>query len=322
MSAVNAYLHSVSRTIKTRILTRGDMGELLAEDNWKQVFNILKEKEYIDEVPSSLEQGEGLLLGRQIRLTEKLLGYSYNSKVSKDIVSLYLYNLMLNEFKTVVTSTLNRRPIKEKFYGGLAKFNEGIPSSEEELRSAINGTMFGDAYAFASSYGYKNVTQLLSLLDLYFIDKLSSIIDTLKGDWKMPARSIICGYQDYYALTMATYQGITLKHTCEVKEDMLKDLVSADYKEKGEVLKRYEPVKSIQSRSPPEMLSTVLNMARKRARKHSLDVFMGQSLSPVIVMATCEMLKLDLEDVLAIVNGKKLKMGNSAIQEMISYDLV
>ncbi|WP_054845106.1 V-type ATPase subunit [Sulfuracidifex tepidarius] len=210
MSAVNAYLHSVSRTIKTKILTRGDVGELLAEDDWKQVFNTLKEREYIDEIPSSLEEGERLILDRQIHMLEKLLGYSYNSKISKDIVSLYMYNLLLDEFKSIVASTINKRPLAMKFHRELERFKDGVPGSEEELRSAINGTIFGEAYSFASSYGYKNVTQLLSLLDLYFIDKLSMIVETLKGDWKMPARSIICGYQDYYALSVAVYQGITL----------------------------------------------------------------------------------------------------------------
>ncbi len=322
MSAVNAYLHSVSRTIKTKILTRGDVGELMAEEDWRQVFNTLKEREYIDEIPSSIEEGERLILNRQIHMVEKLLGYSYNSKISKDIVTLYLYNLLLDEFKSIVTSTINKRPLALKFHGELERFNDGIPTSEEELRSAINGTIFGEAYAFASSYGYKNVTQLLSLLDLYFIDKLSNIVETLKGDWKMPARSIICNYQDYYALSMAVYQGIAVKHLCQTKEDLIKDLVSADYKEKGEVLKRFEQAKSIPSRSPPEILSKLWNQARKEARKSSLNVFMGQTFSPIIVMATSEMLRLDLGDILAIVNGKKLKMDNSSIQEMISYDLV
>ncbi|MUN28311.1 V-type ATPase subunit [Sulfuracidifex metallicus] len=323
MSAVNAYLHSISRTVKTETLTRGDMGELMAEDDWRQVFNTLKEKEYIDEIPATLEEGERIIIDRQTRVMEKLMGYSYNSKISKDITSLYLYDMMLDEFKNIVTSVYNKRQLNGlKFHRELSKFNEGIPSSEEELRSAINGTIFGNAYNFASSYGYKNVTQLLSLLDLYFIYRISSIIETLRGDWKMAAKSIVCGYQDYYALSLATYQAMVTKNLCETNEELIKDLASTDYKGKTEVLRRFEPVKSISSKSAPEILSKILNRARKMARKNSLNVFMGQTFSPVIVMAASEMLRLDKGDILAIANGKKLKLSNSLIQELVSYDLV
>lgn len=315
-----AYISSISRLFKSTTLTKGLVTELLAENDWKNVLSILKERNFIEDIPATFDDAEIEIKRRAIDQIYKILNFSSSVKSAHDIVDLYYYYLTLDEFKSIIAGIYNKsRPSKIVF---LSKISESNPTTIEELRSSIRGTIYSNALEYALSKNPRNLSQLESLLDFYFIDKLSSIIDTFKGDWKAAAEAIICGYKDYYSASLAIRQRIAIPLTCKILPDTIRDLQSSKMEEVANILRRTQYSRNIELDDAYSALYSLYRLARIEARKASIYAFMGSPFTPVTALAISELIKLDMEDLIMIINGLKIKMNKEAIKSRLSLEII
>ncbi|TRM82176.1 hypothetical protein DJ531_09905 [Sulfolobus sp. A20-N-F6] len=201
--AIFSYIHSISRAQKLVLLTKGLVNELISSESWNSTVNVLKERGIIEEQPSSLEDFEYLMKKRAYDLLEKVRNYFSVFRITYNITDLYLYVMSLDEFKNIITSVINQRSNNNsiRFF---KKYLDQLPSTIDELSNILKGTIYGEALSYALKEGQaKNLSLLLSLLDFYFIKKLSEIVESFRGDWKTYAENIICYYKDYYSISLA-----------------------------------------------------------------------------------------------------------------------
>ncbi|BDC19184.1 V-type ATPase subunit [Acidianus sp. HS-5] len=315
-----AYISSISRLYKSTTLTKGLVTELLSEDDWKNVLSILKERNFIEDIPTTFDDAELEIKKRAIDQIYRILNFSSSVKSAHDIVDLYYYYLTLDEFKAIIAGIYNKtKPSGIMF---LSKIGESNPSTIEELRSIIRGTTYSSALEYALEKNPKNLSQLESLLDFYFIEKLSAIVDTFKGDWKSAANSIICGYKDYYSASLAVRQKIAIPLTCRILPDVIRDLQSSKIEEVANTLRRTQYARNIELGDAYSALYSLYKIARIDARKSSIYAFMGSPFTPVTALAISELIKLDMEDLIIIINGLKTKMNKEAIKSRLSLEVI
>ncbi|WP_338600906.1 V-type ATPase subunit [Sulfolobus tengchongensis] len=323
--AILSFIHSVSRTQKVSLLTKGLVNELITSESWNNIASLLKERGIIEEQPASIEDFEFILKSRAITLLEKIRNYFSIFRITYNIVDLYLYALSLDELKniivSIVNSTANGNTKKIRFF---KKYFDQVPSSLDELVNSLKGNIYANAlsYAIKESQG-RNISFLLSLLDIYFIKKLSEIIESFKGDWKSTAENIICYYKDYYAISLAIKHKTVENTVCKITSEILKDLsTSTSDSETLDILRRTQYSKTITLNNVHEALASLYRLSRVNARKNSELVFMSSPFNPSLALALAELIRLDTEDIITIANAKNLRLKEEEIKKMSSFELI
>ncbi|AWR94547.1 V-type ATPase subunit [Acidianus brierleyi] len=320
-SASLAYLSSISRNFKSKTLTKGLINELLAETEWKNAVNILKERGYFEEVSYNFDDMEYLIKSNAIQNLLLLMNLSMSVKTSYYIASLYYYILTLDEFENIISAIYNKVNIQNTRI--FQKIMESKPENLNELVNLIRDSIHGKALQYALSKNPHDLSQLNSYLDYYFILELSKTIEGLRGDWKASADSIVCGYKDYYTVSMAIRQKTQENVVCKVSLDVIKDLVnSRSSTETIDILRRISYARSMEFTNVYSALSSLYREVRVLARKNALNAFMGSPFTPVTVLGISEILRLDKEDLISILNGIKLKMNPDKIKSKLSFEMV
>ncbi|MCG3107931.1 hypothetical protein L3N51_00205 [Metallosphaera sp. J1] len=323
MSSTSAYISSVSRLFKARTLTKGTINELFSSRDWKELLGILKEKGILEETPDSVDRAELLLKKRALDQLQELYNLSNSLKLARDIVQGYIYRMTLDELTYVVSSIWNK--VKEdtsRLIYLKAKLDQ-IPSTLEELNSILQGTIYGQALGFAQSKSPKDLSQFNSLLEYFFIHYMSMLTEGLKGDWKVSANNILCGYKDYYSTSLAVRQKIAFGPTCRMSEDDIRDLASSKTPEDVlNVLRRTSYSKSLDLSGVYTALASFNNIARSNARLGALGVFMGSPFNPIVAMGVSELIKLDTEDLITLINGMKLGVMPEKLKSSVSFQQV
>lgn len=320
-SASLAYVSSISRLYKSKTLSRSLVTEILSENNWKDAINILKDRGFIDEVSDSIESFEVILKQRAIEQIRKFMNLASSVKTSHDILELYYYLFVLDEFKAVVSAIYNKTSLPKTTE--LSKIVETNPVSIEELRSNIKGSIFGEGLEYALSKNPKNLSQINSLLDFYYIDKLSQIVESLRGDWKASADEVICAYKDYYSISLAIRQKMFIPISCQISPDIIRELTTAENNSIIDIIRRTVYAKSIKvTEDVYTTLASLHKFARVKARSGALNVFRGSPFTPVTALALAELVRLDTEDLITIVNGLKIGISKESIKEKLSLEVV
>ncbi|QGA54782.1 hypothetical protein GFS03_09435 [Sulfolobus sp. E5-1-F] len=323
--AIYSFIHSISRTQKVSLLTKGLVNELISSESWNNVASLLKERGIIEEQPASLEDFEFMLKARSLTLLEKIRNYFSIFRVTYNIVDLYIYMLSLDELKNIIVSIVNgignANGNKIRFF---RKYFDQIPSTLEELMNSFKGNIYANALSFAIKDAQgKNVSYLLSLLDIYFIKKLSEIIEGFKGDWKSLAENIICYYKDYYSISLAIKHKTVENTVCKIGTEILKDLSSSTSDtEILDILRRTQYSKMLNVNSTYEALASLYRIARVNARKSSELVFMSSPFNPALALALAELIRLDTEDLISIANAKSLRLKEEEIKKMLSFEII
>jgi Archaeal/vacuolar-type H+-ATPase subunit C len=323
VSSAAAYISSVSRLFKAKTLSRGLVNELLSSKDWKEFMSVLKERGFVSEVPDSITVAELMLKKRALSLLEQLRDLSVSVKLAKDIVSAYVYRVTLDELTYLTSIVWNKLQGDVKLLTTLRSHIDQMPASMEELQSMLKGTIYGDALSFASSKSPKDLSQLNSLLEYYYIHFLSNIVEGLKGDWKAAANNILCGYKDYYSLSLAARQKISMDVRCNVSEDDIRDMANSRSQEDViNVLRRTVYSKSIDFTNMYTALTSLYRLAINRARTGAVSIFMGSPFNPVVAMGAAELIKLDTEDVIRMINGLKLRVPLDRLKQSLSFELL
>ncbi|MEM0173917.1 MAG: V-type ATPase subunit, partial [Sulfolobaceae archaeon] len=165
----------------------------------------------------------------------------------------------------------------------------------------------------------KEISTILSLLDYYFIYNLNRINQELKGDFRISADQLICGYKDYYTLLLAFKHKIQLDSVCKLSSDIVKEAYSASkISELVDILKRSYYSQYLDFSEPYNTLESMYILARINARKRALAMFMGSPFSPLAAFGVLELIRLNIEDLITIVNGIKLEMPAEKIRKFLS----
>jgi hypothetical protein len=320
-SASLAYLSSISRNFKSKTLTKGLINELLAETEWKNAVNILKERGYFEEVSYNFDEMENIIKNNTIQNLFLLMNLSMSVKTSYHIANLYYYVLTLDEFESIVSSIYNKVNIHN--YTIFQKIVESRPENLNELVNLVRDTIHGKALQYALSKNPRDLSQLNSYLDYYFILEMSKTIEGLRGDWKASADNIICGYKDYYTVSMAIRQKTQENVVCKISSDIIKDLAnSRSPTENIDILRRIPYSRSMEFTNIYSALASLYREAKVLARKNAVNAFMGSPFTPVTVLAISEILRLDKDDLISVLNGIKLKMNSDKIKSKLSFEMV
>ncbi|EWG08291.1 MAG: hypothetical protein ASUL_01520 [Candidatus Aramenus sulfurataquae] len=315
-----AYLTSISRNFKAKTLTKGTINEILSESDWKNAVNILKERNYLEETSDNFEEMEFIIKKNTIENLLQLGNLSMSVKTSHDIVNLYYYAVTLDEFESLIASVENGVELRSRFF---PKIVDAKPTNVNELLNVVRDTIHGKALQYALGKNPKNLSQLNSYLDYFFISELTKITEGLRGDWKSFADGVLCGYKDYYTVSLALRQKVQEEIHCKVSVDTIKDLVNARSNEEAlDTLRRLPYARSMDFSNVYTALSTLHRVARVQARNASLNAFMGSPFTPVTALAIAELLKLDMEDLITILNGLKLGLPQEKIKAKLSLELV
>ncbi|MEM3305218.1 MAG: V-type ATPase subunit [Saccharolobus sp.] len=320
--AIFSFIHSISRSQRPFLITRGLVNELISSESWNSVASLLKERGIIEEQPASIEDFERILKTRAFNLLEKIRNYFSLFRVTYNIMDLYLYVISLDEFKNIIVSVLNG--INNNRIRFFKKYFDQIPSSIDELLNSLKGSIYANALSFAMEDSQtKDISRFLSLLDFYFIKKLSEIIESFRGDWKSVAENIICYYKDYHSISLAVKHKIVQNISCKISNEIIKDLSSLNNpNEILEVLKRSQYSKLINMNSLHEALADLYRISRINTRKNAELAFMNSPFSPSLAIALAELIRLDTEDVITIANAKKLGMKEENIKRALSFELI
>ena len=321
MSSTLAYSTAVARVFKSFVLTKELASELLTMTDWRDAVNLLKDRGYMSEVPDKIEDVEKILKQRAINFLNKIRGYVSNIKVSADILDLYIYLFSLDELESLISSIITGIKLTNNFL--LVKdLVEANPQTIEDLINFSKG-IISEALKFALSKSNKKTpSEINSLLEFYFINELTKIINEFKGDWKTKAENIVCTYKDYYSIMLSYRLHIVENVTCKVDESVLKDIsVARSDKEVIDTLARTIYAKKLDLNDIYEALSSLYHLARVNSRKSSIEAFMGSPFTPITTLAIAELIRLDYEDLIMIINGIKLGITEK-VKKMISFEFL
>mgnify|MGYP001772494636 CR=1 FL=1 len=321
MSSTLAYSTAIARLYKSFVLTRGVVNELLTMTDWRDAANLLKDRGYISEVPATIEAVEKLLKQRAINFLTKIRRYVSNTKVNADILDLYIYLFSLNELETLISSTITGSKPSNNFLL-IKDLAEANPQTIDDLLNFSKGIISeGLKFALGKS-SKKTPSEINSLAEFYFINKLTKIVSEFRGDWKSKAEDIICTYKDYYSIMLAYKLHIVEGITCKIDESILKDISAArNDKEIIDIMARTIYAKKLDLNNVYEALSSLYHLARVNSRKSSLEAFMGSPFTPVTTLAIAELIRLDYEDLTMIINGIKLGISEK-VKKMTSFELI
>lgn len=276
MSSTAAYISSVSRLFKSTTLTKGTINELFSSRDWKELLSILKEKGILEEIPETVEKAEILLKKRALSQLQELYNLSNSLKLAKDILAGYIYRMTLDELTSLVSAVWNKNKSNLTSLLYLKDKIEQVPSSMEEFGTLLQGTIHAQGLSFALSKSPKDLSQLNSLLEYFFIHYMNNLVEGLKGDWKMSGDSILCTYKDYYSASLAVRQKLSFGVRCRLNEDDIKDLASSKSPDDVlNVLRRTSYSKNLNLTGVYHALASFNNLARRNGRLGALNVFMG-----------------------------------------------
>ncbi|BFH73416.1 V-type ATPase subunit [Sulfurisphaera javensis] len=321
MSSTLAYSTSIARLYKSFVLTKGTVNELLTTAEWKDALSLLKDRGFIEEIPSTIDDAERKFKQRAINFLTKIRKYVSNTKVNSDIVDLYLYLFSLSELEPLISSLLTGAKLTNNFIL-IKELADSNPQSLDDVMNFSKG-IINEGLKFALSRANKKTpSEINSLLEFYFIYKLSKIVNEFRGDWKSKAQDIICTYEDYYSTALAYKLHLIGDVMCKMDEASLKDIAGANTeKEVLDVLSRTPYSKSLITTNVYEALASFHHLARVNARKSSIEAFMGSPFTPATVLAISELIKLDYEDLTMIINGIKLGIIDK-VKKMLSFELI
>ncbi|QIW23217.1 hypothetical protein EWF20_03035 [Sulfolobus sp. S-194] len=321
MSSTLAYSTAIARLYKSFVITRGTINELLTSTDWRDAIGVLKDRGYIQDIPLTIEDAEKKFKQRAINFLLKIRGYVSNVKTNADIIDLYLYLFSLSELEPLITSVLTGTKISDNFLL-IKELADSNPQNLDDILNFSKGiTNEGLKFAMARA-SKKTPSEINSLLEFYFIYKLSKIVSEFRGDWKSKAQDIICTYEDYYASMMAYKLHLVENISCKIDEGLLKDLASANNdKEILDILARTSYAKNLTLTNVYDAFATLYRLARVNSRKYSIEAFMGSPFTPSTILAISELIKLDYEDITMILNGIKLGIIEK-IKKMLSFDLI
>ncbi|BCU70708.1 V0D/AC39 family V-type ATPase subunit [Stygiolobus caldivivus] len=311
-----AYTTALTRVYKSQILTTGTVNELLEADNWKDVVNILKEKGIISEVPQTLTDFQIYMKNRSLQILSTLRNYTLSNKISSSIIDLYKYLIELDDIEAIISSALTRSLSFQVYL--LKDLSDLKPQSLEDVVSSLNGVeREGLEFAIERSHN-KTPSEVNTYLEYYFIYKISSIVETFKGDWISKAKEIICGYKDYYSALLAYKLHEQVESICRMTKEMIRDIANSTSKQEViDILSRSPYGKNITSDDVYYAFANFKRIARIEARKAALSAFMGSPFTPVTVMALAELIRLDTEDIITITNGLALVRNGENRQKII-----
>jgi len=327
--SVNTYLTSIARLIKARTLSRSLLDELLGSPTWKESADILKERGIIPEVGQTIEETESIVKRHYTSLARQVREFTLSSNVGKRIADLYYYRLTVDDLKYLVAMAQNKLKPERKMVKSedqiLSSAADSSPGSIEELLPLLRGTVYGEALEYALRIGQKELSAINSTLDFFFIDRISSLVNEMRGDWKSKADQLLCGYKDYYGLSAAATQHTLLSDAvcCKVTNEMLKDLAgSATFRDAAETLRRTEYGKGLGDAGLADILEAIERQAKVQARKAAKAIFMGDPFTPLSVMAALELLYLDESDIVKLINAQALRTPVARIKEILSFEFV
>ena len=321
MSSTLAYSTAIARLFKSFVLTRGVVNELLTITDWRDAVSLLKDRGYINETPNTIEDVEKILRQRSINFITKIRGYVSNIKVNADILDLYIYLFSLNELESLVSSILTGSKLSDNFLL-LKDLADTNPQTLDDLVNFSKG-IISEGLRFALSKASKKTpSEINSLLEFYFINKLTKIVSEFRGDWKSKAENIICTYKDYYSIMLAYRLHMVENVTCKIDESVLKDISTAKSdKEVADIMSRTAYAKKLDLSNAYEALSSLYHLARVNSRKSSIEAFMGSPFTPATTLAIAELVRLDYEDLTMIINGIKLGITEK-VKKMTSFELL
>jgi vacuolar-type H+-ATPase subunit C/Vma6 len=318
--SIYAYATALARVYKSQTLTRGTINELLESEDWKDAISILREKGIISETPSSILDFDIMIKRKSLEILRKLRGYTLSSSISSSIVDLYEFFFKLDDLEALIASAYFHNSSPRLSI--LTELMELKPQSYEDVLASLKG-IERDALKYAIDKSVKKTpSEIGSFLEYYFIKSLSKIVEEMKGDWKGKADEIICGYKDYYTISLAYNLKVQEDLTCKISRDVVRDIAnSTNEKEVLDLLTRTPYSKSISGLDVYSALASLKRVARINARNASLNAFMGSPFTPVTVMAIAELIRLDTEDLITIVNGLALHSVDK-VKSSVSFELI
>jgi len=321
MSSTLAYSTAIAHVFKSFSLTKEVVKELLTITDWRDAVSLLKDKGYINETPNTIEDIEKILRQRAINFLTKIRGYVSNTKVNTNILDLYIYLFSLNELESLISSVLSGSKLTNNFLL-LKDLADANPQTIDDLVNFSKG-IISEGLKFALNKASKKTpSEINSLLEFYFINKLTKIINEFRGDWKSKAENIICTYKDYYSIMLAYRLHMVENVTCKIDEGILKDISSAKSdKEVIDIMSRTIYAKKLNLSNAYEALSSLYHLARMNSRKASIEAFMGSPFTPATTLAIAELIRLDYEDLTMIINGIRLGITEK-VKKMTSFELL
>ncbi len=323
MFALNLSFSSTSHVIKGQALISSLVVELLNVNNYNDALTYLKSRSILSTNSADIEDVEISIKNFYIKTIQKLSGYTSTDRtIKKDFVDLYNFRILVNEFKSIISSIYNSTPINEKL-GQFDVFSNLVKqkvNSLEEAKNLITEDHFRNALEQAVSSG-KNLKNILNSIDLYFAKYLHQILLKNNESWANRLWSIYCGYFDYYSIIMAlelkTRESFEL--TCNIPEEYLENLRNNE-----DVVGNLIRISTllgldIKSDNVAEILEAIRIMTRRIARKNSYEMFLKElPSSPNLLISVLELLYLDLTDVIRILNSLYLKKNQEYLKKIVS----
>lgn len=328
MSSQYSYFHSISRILKSKTLKKEAAVELLSVSNLKDLFIIMKRDGFIDDENTTAEGAERQIKKKAIEKIRKLNELTLTDRISSVITGLYYYDLNLPYLEYIVSSVTNKRGIRKSEIDiedlDLINAAETGPKNLEELSSILKETEYGKALKFAMSFGLKNPGEINTVLEFYPVYKISELVDSMKGDWKSSASSIICAKRDFYAINSnLKLKGVNLPRiNCKVSDDIMRDVQSSEITQLPDILRRTSYSKDLDLSSGYSALNSFYRLSKKIGRKNAKIAFLGMPFSPTVVLAICEMIKLDVEDLISITSTIAMGRKGDSIKEELSLELI
>ncbi|MGC9106398.1 MAG: V-type ATPase subunit [Thermoprotei archaeon] len=330
---VHAYVTAVARIIKSGTLSKETVEEVLASKDFKELAAVLWEKKIVTR--EGLNTPEAILTNlkeRGVTILKSLSGLSKNSKIVNDLVDAYVGLMAVDELESLISYaiSLERGMVSRRFSAesNLTLLRAGLESvstlqSLVPVASNASRTL-GDALVYAITKAPKESSApstISNLVEAYIMRKVYNIAKSSRGDWQAPMKKILCGYADYFALSTAFALRSVEMEGCTVK-DQVKDAASGNPALLYEAVKKTELGKMIKSEKPLDALSELKVLAKRSARKGAYLAFQGTPFSPAAALAAAELIRLDYQDMAAIVTGVHAKLPRGEIAKLLSFEIL
>ena len=327
-SPVYAYLTSVARYFKSSLLKREDLDSLLAAKDLRELVEVMRDKGIVENVQvNSAEQLLSQVKKRANSFLNSLRNLAYNSLIVKKAIDIYVALLNADEIESAISYLIYKeRGARVNLRADrlllLASYSDSM-DSVQSLVQAISKDYPRIAEAINSAVGNKGAELNLvnGVLEAHLFSSLYKLVTSLRGDWQATLKRILCGYMDYYSLSLA----YTLKRSdiegCTVEQDAVRNVASSPQL-LVDVIKGSEWGKLVKANTPLEALAEMKTIVRRNARKASYQAFEGDPFSPAGSIAVAELIRLDYQDLVAIITGIDARLKREKVAEKLSFELV
>lgn len=322
MYALNLYFSSLSHVIKSETFISNIVRDLLNIPSYEEAVAYLKSKGLISTTSLDIEDVEISLKDYYIKVLQKLSGYSSPDRDIKDLIDLYKFRILVNEYKSIITAVYNGVRVNEKL-GTFNPFSSVVKekiNSLEELKNLIAEPRFRDSLDFALSSG-KSLRNILNSIDLYFAKYLYQYLSKNNEIWVKDLWNIYCGYFDYYsiivALELKSRESLLL--SCKIPDEFLENLRTGE-----DIIGNLTRIGvllglEVKSNDVMEILEMIKDKVRRESRRRALEVNIKASPStPLILISTLELLYLDFTDIERIINSLNLRKSTDYIKKIVS----